>query len=137
MGVATAAERLGFESLWVFDHVQTVPVPTDEITFESFTTLTAIAALTHRVRLGHVVLCAPFRNAALTAKMISTLDVISGGRAELGLGAGWKEDESTSAVWGMPAAAIALEAASVELALPEIASAVLAAVARLAVPEAV
>lgn len=93
VGVATAAERLGFESLWVFDHVQTVPVSTDEITFESFTTLTAIAALTHRVRLGHVVLCAPFRNAALTAKMISTLDVISGGRAELGLGAGWKEDE--------------------------------------------
>ena len=93
VGVAQAAERLGYESLWVFDHVQTVPVPTDEITFESFTTLTALAALTRRVRLGHVVLCAPFRNAALTGKMISTLDVVSGGRAELGLGAGWKEDE--------------------------------------------
>jgi F420-dependent oxidoreductase-like protein len=93
VAVAQTAERLGFESLWVFDHVQTVPVPTDEITFESFTTLTAIAALTQRVRLGHVVLCAPFRNAALTAKMISTLDVVSGGRAVLGLGAGWKEDE--------------------------------------------
>ncbi|MFN8622367.1 MAG: TIGR03560 family F420-dependent LLM class oxidoreductase [Chloroflexota bacterium] len=93
VAVARTAERLGYESLWVFDHVQTVPVPTDEITFESFTTLTALAALTSRVRLGHVVLCAPFRNAALTAKMISTLDVISGGRAELGLGAGWKRDE--------------------------------------------
>lgn len=93
VAVAQTAERLGFESLWVFDHVQTVPVPTDEITFESFTTLSAIAALTRRVRLGHVVLCAPFRNAALTAKMISTLDVVSGGRAVLGLGAGWKEDE--------------------------------------------
>lgn len=93
VAVAQTAERLGFESLWVFDHVQTVPVPTDEITFESFTTLTAIAALTRRARLGHLVLCAPFRNAALTAKMISTLDVVSGGRAELGLGAGWKEDE--------------------------------------------
>lgn len=93
VAVAQTAERLGFESLWVFDHVQTVPVPADEITFESFTTLTAIAALTQRVRLGHVVLCAPFRNAALTAKMISTLDVVSGGRAVLGLGAGWKEDE--------------------------------------------
>jgi F420-dependent oxidoreductase-like protein len=93
VAVAQTAERLGFESLWVFDHVQTVPVPTDEITFESFTTLTAIAALTQHVRLGHVVLCAPFRNAALTSKMISTLDVVSGGRAVLGLGAGWKEDE--------------------------------------------
>jgi F420-dependent oxidoreductase-like protein len=93
VAVAQTAERLGYESLWVFDHVQTVPVPTDDITFESFTTLTAIAALTRRVRLGHVVLCAPFRNAALTSKMISTLDVVSGGRAELGLGAGWKEDE--------------------------------------------
>ena len=83
------AERLGFESIWLFDHLHTVPDPTDELTFESFTTLAALAALTSRVRLGHVVLSTPFRNPALTAKMIGTLDVVSGGRAELGLGAGW------------------------------------------------
>lgn len=93
LAVAHQAETLGFESLWVFDHFQTVPEPIDEITFESFSTLAALAAVTHRVLLGHVVLCAGFRNPALTAKIIGTLDVISGGRMILGIGAGWKEDE--------------------------------------------
>jgi F420-dependent oxidoreductase-like protein len=90
---ARQAEELGFESLWVFDHFTTVPQPTDEITFESFTVLGAIAAVTDRARIGHMVVCTGFRNPALTAKMSSTLDVISGGRFELGIGAGWKEDE--------------------------------------------
>ena len=53
--VAQEAERLGFESVWLFDHFHTIPRPTDEITFESFTSLSALAALTNRVRLGHVV----------------------------------------------------------------------------------
>ena len=88
--VARQADRLGFESIWLFDHFHTVPRPTDEITFESFTTLSALAALTSRVRLGHIVICTAFRNPALTAKMISTMDAISGGRMELGIGAGWK-----------------------------------------------
>ena len=73
--VARQADRLGFESIWLFDHFQTVPRPTDEITFESFTTLSALAALTERVRLGHIVICTAFRNPALTAKMISTMDI--------------------------------------------------------------
>jgi F420-dependent oxidoreductase-like protein len=93
VAVAQQAERLGFESIWLFDHVHTVPHPTDEITFESFTSLAALAALTERVRLGHIVICTAFRNPALTAKMISTLDTISGGRMELGIGAGWKREE--------------------------------------------
>jgi F420-dependent oxidoreductase-like protein len=93
VAVAQQAERLGYESIWIFDHFQTVPEPTDELTFESFTALSALAALTRRVRLGHLVVCTAFRNPALTAKMIGTLDVISGGRVDLGLGAGWKEDE--------------------------------------------
>jgi F420-dependent oxidoreductase-like protein len=100
--LATDAERLGFESLWVFDHFTTVPEPTDEITFESFTMLAALAAATMRVRLGHMVICAGFRNPALTAKMASTLDVISGGRFELGIGAGWKEDEWRAYGYGFP-----------------------------------
>jgi F420-dependent oxidoreductase-like protein len=93
VAVAQHAERLGFESIWLFDHVHTVPRPTDEITFESFTSLAALAAHTTRVRLGHIVICTAFRNPALTAKMISTLDTISGGRMELGIGAGWKREE--------------------------------------------
>src|SRR5919106_4245693 len=93
--VATAqqAERIGYESIWLFDHFHTVPRLTDEITFESFTSLSALAAVTSRVRLGHIVICTGFRNPALTAKMISTLDTISGGRMELGIGAGWKREE--------------------------------------------
>ncbi len=100
--VARQAERLGFESIWLFDHFHTVPKPTDEITFESFTSLSALAALTERVRIGHIVICTAFRNPALTAKMISTMDTISGGRMELGIGAGWKRDEWLAYGYGFP-----------------------------------
>ena len=93
VAVAQQAERIGAESIWLFDHFHTVPQPTDELTFESFTSLSALAALTERVRLGHIVICNGFRNPALTAKMASTLDTISGGRFELGIGAGWKREE--------------------------------------------
>ncbi len=100
--IAQQAERLGVESVWLFDHFQTVPRPTDEITFESFTSLAELAAVTDRVRLGHVVICTAFRNPALTAKMISTMDTISGGRMELGIGAGWKRDEWLAYGYGFP-----------------------------------
>jgi F420-dependent oxidoreductase-like protein len=102
VAVARQAERLGFESVWLFDHFHTVPRPTDEITFESFTSLSALAALTERVRLGQIVICNGFRNPALTAKMAATVDVISGGRFELGIGAGWKRDEWLAYGYGFP-----------------------------------
>ena len=102
VAVARQAERLGFESAWLFDHFTTVPKPTDELTFESFTSLSALAALTTRVRLGHIVVCTGFRNPALVAKMIATMDVISGGRMELGIGAGWKRDEWEAYGYGFP-----------------------------------
>jgi F420-dependent oxidoreductase-like protein len=100
--IARDAERLGFESIWVFDHMHTTPEPTDEATFESHTVLAALARETRRVRLGHLVACAGYRNPALLAKMISTLDVVSGGRAELGIGAGWKRDEWEAYGYGFP-----------------------------------
>ena len=100
--LARHAEELGFESAWVFDHFTTVPEPTDEITFESFTTLTALAVATERVRLGHMVICTGFRNPALTAKLASTIDVVSDGRFELGIGAGWKDDEWIAYGYGFP-----------------------------------
>ena len=100
--LARHAEELGFESEWVFDHFTTVPEPTDEITFESFSTLSALAMVTERVRIGHMVVCTGFRNPALTAKLSSTIDVISGGRFELGIGAGWKEDEWLAYGYGFP-----------------------------------
>jgi F420-dependent oxidoreductase-like protein len=106
--IAQQAERIGAESIWLFDHFHTVPRPTDEITFESFTSLSALAALTERVRLGHVVICNGFRNPALTAKMASTLDTISGGRFELGIGAGWKRDEWLAYGYGFPETSVRL-----------------------------
>jgi F420-dependent oxidoreductase-like protein len=102
VAIAVQAERLGFDSIWLFDHFQTTPRPRDEITFEAFTALSALAPLTTRVRLGHLVLCAGYRNPALVAKMIGTLDVVSGGRLELGLGAGWKRDEWLAYGYGFP-----------------------------------
>ena len=100
--LATQAEKLGFESLWVFDHFHTTPDSTDEITFESFSVLSALAMVTSRVRLGHMVVCTGYRNPALTAKLASTIDVISGGRFELGIGAGWKRDEWLAYGYGFP-----------------------------------
>ena len=102
VAVAQQADRLGFESIWLFDHFQTAPRPTDDLTFEAFTGLSALAVETRRVRLGHLVLCAGYRNPALVAKMAGTLDVISAGRFELGLGAGWKEDEWRAFGYGFP-----------------------------------
>jgi F420-dependent oxidoreductase-like protein len=107
--LARQAEQLGFESEWVFDHFTTVPEPTDEITFESFSTLAALAMVTERVRIGHMVVCTGFRNPALTAKLSSTLDVISKGRFELGIGAGWKEDEWIAYGYGFPPTAERLD----------------------------
>ena len=64
--------------------------------------LAALAMVTKRMRLGHMVVCTGFRNPALTAKMASTIDVICGGRFELGIGAGWKEDEWIAYGYGFP-----------------------------------
>ena len=64
--------------------------------------LAALAMATHRVRIGHMVVCTGFRNPGVTAKMSSTIDVISGGRFELGIGAGWKEDEWRAYGYGFP-----------------------------------
>jgi alkanesulfonate monooxygenase SsuD/methylene tetrahydromethanopterin reductase-like flavin-dependent oxidoreductase (luciferase family) len=100
--VARQADGIGAESIWLFDHFTTTPRPTDELTFESFTSLSALAALTDRVRLGQIVICNGFRNPSLTAKMASTLDTISGGRFELGIGAGWKRDEWLAYGYGFP-----------------------------------
>lgn len=108
--IARQADRLGFDSIWLFDHFHTVPEPTDEITFESFTSLAHLGAVTDRIRLGHLVICAGFRNPALTAKMISTMDVQTGGRMELGIGAGWKKDEWEAYGYGFPSTKDRLDA---------------------------
>src|SRR3954449_4282971 len=101
--IARKAEDLGFESAWLYDHFHTTPDPVDTITFEAYSALTALAGATDRIRLGQIVTCAAYRNPALLAKMISTMDVISGGRMQLGLGAGWKREEWEAYGYDFPA----------------------------------
>ncbi|MFQ5522362.1 MAG: LLM class F420-dependent oxidoreductase [Acidimicrobiia bacterium] len=93
LGVATSIERLGFESLWVYDHFHTVPEPTQEVTYEAWTLMASLAATTETVRLGQMCTCNTYRPPAYLAKMAANIDVISAGRLEMGIGAGWYEHE--------------------------------------------
>ena len=91
---AQAAEQAGFDSLWVADHlIYRFPGQEEKGTWEAFTMLSALAAVTTRITLGSLVACTSFRSPALLAKMADTLDEISGGRFILGLGAGWHQPE--------------------------------------------
>src|SRR3989454_3220023 len=102
-GAAVRAEQLGYDSVWVSDHV-VVPhanvVNFGETVFDPLVTLAVVAGATRRVRLGTTVLIIPYRNAVVTAKMIASLDALSGGRVVLGIGAGWVAAES--AALGVP-----------------------------------
>ncbi|MFO1541048.1 MAG: LLM class flavin-dependent oxidoreductase [Chloroflexota bacterium] len=87
------AEALGYDSLWTWDHVYPIVGSPDGPILEAWTAMAAIAALTKTATIGHLVGANTFRNPALTAKMITTIDHISGGRAVLGIGAAWFEVE--------------------------------------------
>jgi len=96
------ADRLGFHSGWLFDHLFELPLfgPSREPCLEAWTVLSALSKETKQLKLGVTCLCVTYRNPAILAKMSSTLDVISGGRFELGIGAGWAKTEHES--YGIP-----------------------------------
>jgi F420-dependent oxidoreductase-like protein len=87
--VVIECERLGYDSAWLDDHLMFEKRPI----LECWTTLSALSPVTSKIRLGTMVLCNGFRNPAVLAKMAATLDVISNGRLEFGIGAGVQEDE--------------------------------------------
>jgi F420-dependent oxidoreductase-like protein len=107
--VAKEAEQLGYEHLWVYDHVETVPRREPTHMFEAFTTLAALAQHTSTIRLGQMVTCAAYRNAGLLAKEAACVDVFSGGRLILGIGAGWYEREYQAYGFPFPSAGTRLQ----------------------------
>ncbi|HMC79544.1 MAG TPA: LLM class F420-dependent oxidoreductase, partial [Acidimicrobiia bacterium] len=94
-GIATTAENHGFDSLWVMDHLYQIGVvgPREDPMLEAYSLLSAVAARTTSAALGTMVTGVTYRNPALLAKIVTTLDVISSGRAILGIGAAWNDDE--------------------------------------------
>jgi F420-dependent oxidoreductase-like protein len=105
---AEACEQAGFHSLWLADHLWARGMP-DVDYLESWTALTALAMCTTRLRLGTLVLCNSYRNPALVAKMAATFDRISGGRLELGIGAGWMDEEYRGYGYHFPTTRVRIE----------------------------
>lgn len=102
---ALAAERSGFSSVWISDHLfldwsKYGGPPTPQASLECWTTLTALAAATTSIRIGSLTSCNDLRSPGLLAKMAASLDLLSGGRLDVGLGAGWYEPEYRAA--GIP-----------------------------------
>jgi F420-dependent oxidoreductase-like protein len=97
--VARRAEALGYDHLWVYDHVETVPRREPTHVFEAWTVMAALAEITTIAKLGQLVTCASYRNAGLLAKQAACVDVMSEGRLILGIGAGWYHEEYASYGW--------------------------------------
>ena len=95
--IVITAERNGFDSIYAYDHfIPHYRYASTGNFFECFTLLSAISAFTKKMKIGQIVICNSYRNPALLAKMVATLDVITNGRTELGIGAGWYEEEYNS-----------------------------------------
>ncbi len=87
-----ASDDLGYNSAWLYDHFHALGNPNAPC-LEAWTTLSALAAITKRVKLGTMATCTSYRHPSLLAKMSATVDIVSHGRLILGIGAGWYEDE--------------------------------------------
>jgi F420-dependent oxidoreductase-like protein len=103
-GLAQHADAGPWESIWVYDHFHTVPRPSAEATHEAWSLMSAFGAVTERIRLGQMCTCMAYRNPAYLAKVAATCDIVSGGRIEMGIGAGWYEHEWRAFGYGFPRA---------------------------------
>jgi len=92
-GIAHTADETGFNSVWLVDHFHTIPYPSQEVTFEAWTSTAALARDTKRVRVGQMVTCNGYRNPPCWQKWRAPSDVLSHGRLNFGIGAGWYEHE--------------------------------------------
>ena len=101
-GLARRADAGPWESIWVYDHFHTVPAPTDQATHEAWTLMSAFGAVTQRVRLGQMCTCMGYRNPVYLAKVAATVDHVSRGRVEMGIGGGWYEHEWRAYGYGFP-----------------------------------
>jgi F420-dependent oxidoreductase-like protein len=106
--LATYADRSAWDSLWVYDHFHTVPVPTGEATHEAWSLMAAYAATTSRIKLGQMCTAMSYRNPVYLAKVAATADIISGGRVQMGIGGGWYEHEWRAYGYGFPSAGVRL-----------------------------
>ena len=106
--LAAYADAGAWDSLWVYDHFHTVPVPTDEATHEAWSLMAAYAATTSRIKLGQMCTAMSYRNPAYLAKVAATTDIISGGRVQMGIGGGWYEHEWRAYGYGFPSAGVRL-----------------------------
>ncbi len=106
--LADHADAGPWDSLWVYDHFHTVPIPTDEATHEAWTLMAAYAATTSRIKLGQMCTAMSYRNPVYLAKIAATTDIISGGRVQMGIGGGWYEHEWRAYGYGFPSAGVRL-----------------------------
>ena len=106
---AATIEELGYDSIWVYDHFHTHPVPSQESVFEAWTLMAALAATTNRVRLGQMCTCIPYRNPALLAKIAASVDAICKGRLDVGIGAGWSVGEFKGYGYDYPSDGVRLD----------------------------
>lgn len=102
--VAAAIEDVGYDSLWVYDHFHTHPGASQESTFEAWSLMAGLAAITNRVRLGQMCTCIPYRPASLLGKIALSVDAMSGGRLDVGIGAGWSDGEFKGYGYPFPSA---------------------------------
>ena len=109
ISTANAIEDLNYTSVWVYDHFHTVPIPTQDPTYECWSLMAALSQSTSKVRLGQMCTCNSYRNPSYLTKVASNIDVMSGGRLEYAIGAGWYDQEYKAYGYNYPTAGIRLK----------------------------